>query len=166
MSKRKKKEEAYKRKMEIYLRHLEKHVDKSKERYEYAVKQFDTLMITLSTVGLGFVSAYIKGMEGDLSLAYIAQIGFLACFFSNLFSHLSSMRCNKNAMMNAKEEFEAESYDSFNGDNEGKIKYEITQELRNKEIKLFGTIVRVLNILSFVFLSFAVVCFIVFAYNR
>lgn len=162
----KQEEVEHKKKMDIYIRHLEKHVDKSKERYEYAIKQFDTLMIGLSTVGIGFVANYIKELHVGLTLAYISQFGFVTCFFMNLFSHLASMKCNKSAMLNAKQEYEAEAYGTYENDNEGLVKYEIIQELRRKEIQLFGSIVRVLNVLSFLSLVFAVVCFIVFAYNK
>lgn len=161
-----KKELAHQRKMEIYLKHLEKHMDKSRDRYEYAVKQFDTLMIAISTAGLGFIASYIKNMAGDLTLAYCAQIGFLICFFTNLLSHLASMRCNQNALLNAKEEFEVESYDSFAEDETGRVKYELTQNLRNREIAIFKLIIKTLNVASFLFLASSVICFIVFAKNN
>ena len=164
--KERKKDIEHNRKMEIYLKHLEKHLDKSKERYEYAVKQFDTLMIAISTAGLGFTASYIKDMNGDLTLANCAQIGFLVCFFINLLSHLASMRSNKNSELNALEEFEAESYNSFEEDETAKIKHEITQAYRNREIYVLTIIIKTLNTASFIVLVAAVICFLIFAKNN
>lgn len=157
-----KKKENDKRMMDVYLRRLEKQFDKSKERYDYAIKQFDALMITLSTVGIGFISNYTKDMEGDLTLAYISQLIFTICFFSNLISHLASKRCYKISQIIDNAELDSEHY-NIHRNQDAAEKFKKAQDKMNAQMGLYNIVVKVLNSISFLSLSSAVICFVVFA---
>lgn len=155
----------YKRKIEIYISALEKHRDKSKERKEYAIKQFDTLMIALSTAGLGFVMNYIKDLKNvDLTLAVIAQILFLCCLLTNLFSHVFSMFENDYALQNADEKLDKERYDHIK-ENEELMLFNLTQFIRDKKIALYGKIVRAMNVGAFLLLISAILTFVFFVFK-
>lgn len=155
-------EKEYQRKHEVYLRDLEKHVDKSKERKEYAIKQFDTLMIALSTAGLGFVSTYIKDMDTNILLARISQTAFLCCILANLFSHIASMWCNECALENAEELLRERRYNEIT-EEEDRINFQITQFQRDNRMRFYGKIVKALNVFAFLCLFSAIVTFFIFA---
>lgn len=161
MSKKNVKEENFKKKMDIYLSELIKHRDKSKERKEYAIKQFDTLMIGLSTAGLGFVMNYLKNINNtDLTLALISQLLFLGCLLTNLFSHIFSMFANENALENAIKSLDKENYDDLN--EEETIEFYLSQQIRVKKMKLYGSIVKIMNIIAFLMLLSAIILFVIF----
>lgn len=151
-----------KQEQEDYVKSLEKHYDRSKDKKEYAMKQFDTLMVGISTAGIGFVTLYIKDMSTDLWLARIAQVTFVISLFANLASHFASMEANRRAEKIALDDLNAERYDIYpEGTNQDT--FEEYQTGKNDENKKFNKIVKTLNFLSFILLLSAVVVFMIFA---
>jgi hypothetical protein len=45
---------------DFYIKQLEKHLDRSKNKKDDSVKRFDVLVVSLAVLGLGFVSDYTK----------------------------------------------------------------------------------------------------------
>ncbi len=99
---------------DYYLQDLEKHRDKSKEYVEYANKRFDILVITIATVGVGFVANYIKDMTGiDKTIPYITIGLFSGCLFLNLFAQIFSKRANNLAVKKSENTLYQHRYDAF-----------------------------------------------------
>lgn len=144
-----------------YLRLAEKNLDKVRERHEYSVKQFDTLMIALSTAALGFTSNYIKEDTTNLFWARTSQILFLICLLSNLFSHLFSMWAHKAGLKRDSKEFQLDSYGK-----DHVVDYNECEQLKwSKYIRVYNVIVRVFNILSFSALILGIVSFIHYTFT-
>lgn len=143
-----------------YLRIKEKNIDKALERKDYAIKQFDTLMIALSTAGLGFISNYIKDDNGDLFWARASQIIFLMCLIANLLSHIFSMWTNSIGHRNMCREFEVDCYGEDHIEGFDQRMYDIEQYVAKKRVKYLNTTIRALNVSAFLFLITAISCFI------
>jgi len=146
-----------------YLRLAEKNLDKSREKHEYAIKQFDTLMIALSTAALGFTSNYIKDelTTKDLFWARTSQILFLICLLSNLFSHLFSLWAHNVGVKRETKEFELDSYGE-----DHVLGYSECQQFKwQSQRKIYNIIVRVFNILAFSALILGIVSFIYYTFT-
>lgn len=147
-----------------YLRIAEKGIDKALDRKEYAVKQFDYLMIAISIAALGFISNYIKDESGNLSLARASQLVLMICLFSNLFSHIFSMWSNSIGYKKCTKEFEVDSYGEEHIPNFNKKIYERKQRSSTIKIKILNLAVRTLNIISFISLITGISLFIYFTF--
>lgn len=156
----KKEEEA--KQYEHYIKALEKYHDRSKDKKEHAIKQFDALLVGISTAGIGFVTLYIKGLQAELLFARISQLAFVFCLFTNLFSHVFSHFANKRVEEIAKDDLEAAKYGRY-PKGISKDTFEEHQENRCRKKERFDMTVQVLNIMSFVLLLSAVVTFVIFA---
>ncbi len=156
-----KKEENWK----TYLRISEKNIDKALERRDYAIKQFDTLMIALSTAGLGFTSSYIKDDVGDLLLARISQLIFLGCLISTLLSHIFSMWANNIGYKSSIKEFEVDCYGEEHVENFNKGIYLKNQRKARRQVIALNSFIRLLNILSFGSLITAISLFVKYSFT-
>jgi hypothetical protein len=152
-----------KRNNDFFIEDLEKHLERSKNKAESSIKQFDTLMIAISTVGIGFVTAYIKDMNHDLFLARLSQLIFVACLFLNLFSHMFSSWVNRRVEKYALEELNFAKYKCFPVGIINEVQFEEFQTKRYDNKRWLDCIIITLNMLSFISLSFAVSLFLFFA---
>ncbi len=147
-----------------YLRIQEKNLDKAAERRDYAIKQFDTLMIALSTAGLGFTSNYIKGQTGDTYWARVSQILFLACLVINLLSHLFSMWSHRVGCEASNKEFEVDLYGEDHVQGFEQVIHDTFQLKSKRRKRILNNMVRACNIIAFATLCSAITCFICYTF--
>lgn len=148
---------------EHFIKDLEKCLDRSKNKRENAIKQFDTLMVAISTAGIGFVTAYIKDLEGDLLFARISQMAFVICLFINLFSHVISLLVNTKVENLAQDDLNAARYGHYPRGIKNANDFEKRQDEKYKKKTRLDYLVISLNILAFLLLAGAVVMFMLFA---
>lgn len=155
-------EEQIKAERAHYLKMLEKYYDRSKDKKEHAVKQFDALVVGISTAGIGFVTLYIKDMHADLWLARISQLLFVTCLFANLASHLFSQHVNGIVEKIALIDLDAEAYGRYP---EGVTEetFHDFQDEKCREKEKFDKVVVWFNRIALGLLVTAVITFIIFA---
>lgn len=147
-----------------YLRIQEKNLDKAAERKDYAIKQFDTLMIALSTAGLGFTSNYIKDQTGDTYWARVSQILFLACLVTNLLSHLFSMWSHRVGCEASNKEFEVDLYGEDHTEGFNQIAHDKFQHKSKHTKSRLNHIVRACNVIAPILLLLAITSFIYYTF--
>lgn len=145
-----------------YLKMLEKYYDRSKDKKEHAVKQFDALVVGISTAGVGFVTLYIKDMHADLWLARISQLLFVVCLFANLASHLFSQHVNGIVEKIALIDLDAEAYGRY-PEGVTEEKFHDFQDEKCREKEKLDNLVIWFNRIALGLLVLAVIAFIIFA---
>lgn len=150
---------------DYFIGDLEKQLDRSKNKSESAIKQFDTLMIAISTAGIGFVAAYIKDLDGDLFLARMSQSFFVGCLFINLFSHIFSSWVNTKVVKYAEDDLNVARYKHFPDGIVDEDEFETHQDNRYKKKKRIDITIITLNIISMMILLVAIILFLVFVRN-
>lgn len=146
-----------------YLSDLEKHRDKSKEYKEYAAKRFDVLIITISTVGIGFVSNQITDLDQDKTLPYISLGLFGACLLLNLFGQLFSKKVNSLALKRAENLLWEERHGTIPND-QSQEEYNNEQGELNYKIKRGDLFIRLVDNTSFSFLLTGIALFLIFIF--
>jgi uncharacterized membrane protein len=147
-----------------YVRISEKTMDKAIEKQEYAMKQFDTLIVALSTAGLGFVSNYIKDLKGDLFWARSSQILFVSSLLVMLIAHLVSMRANNVGHKTKAKQFAVDSFGEEHISGFNQKEYDEFQRKGRRKIKRLNRTVITLNTIAFVSLFSAIGSFVYFTF--
>ena len=150
---------------DYYLMDLEKHRDKSKEYRDYATKRFDILVITISTVGLGFVANYIKDDNlSDKTLPYLSIGLFGLCLLLNLFAQIFSRITNNLALKRAEYNLYFHRYDEY----PNKLTAEEFNQLQGSascKINRWNLMIKTLDWISLAFLLVAIVLFLCFTFS-
>lgn len=167
---------------DFYIKQLEKHLDRSKNKKDDSVKRFDVLVVSLAVLGLGFVSDYIKGIDDkESSLAHYSQILFVVGIISNLVSQIISIKSNSNAVKAATLELNFEREDQFkelellnddlSPDDKEQLKtardrtnwlHKKDMDKFDKSVQIYNRTIILLNWISFICLIVGLVSFLIF----
>lgn len=150
---------------EHYIKYLDKATDDAKNRQEYAVKQFDTMMIALSTAGLGFVLNYTKDMKTDLTMARFSMFAFLSCLIINLISHLLSMRANRVSLNLIERNCYKYKYGIHMDHKMTDDQFKKYSDRKESIRKFYNRLIRASNFMAFITLLIAIASFILFAFK-
>ncbi len=149
----------------FYLRHLEKHLENSVSKKEHSVTRFDILMVSLSILGLGFVTNYAKELKDvDLLLINASQISFVVCLIINVLSQIFGIWSNTIAEKLSRNElyFIRDVYLGKEQDEEKNEQYYREEGKQDFLRKVYDQVIRVLNVLSFITLISGLITFLMF----